>query len=296
MTGFASEQDVFSNQNYEYSFLWEIKSVNGRNLDIKTKLPNGYEEINQQIRQKTSNLIKRGNIQINLQINENIKEPQIKINNDLLNALIEKALEIRKQDFDNFKKIAPEGLLAIKGVVETNDLDFDDDAKEKFHQKLLKTFELALSNMIKSRKEEGSKIAIFLQENLNLMNDLCQKATLKAQNISSDIMIKLKKQVSELLNGLTDIPEEKIIQETAFLAIKADIKEELDRLNAHISSALNLITAEEIIGRKFDFIAQEMLREVNTICSKANDIELTRIALDLKVIIDQIKEQIQNIE
>lgn len=295
MTGFSSLQETFSNKILEISFTWEIKSVNGRSLDIKTKIPSGYEELNQQIRQKMATNIKRGNVQANLQINQVIKEPEIKINHALLSEIIQLSLKIRNQDVDNFKKIAPEGLLAISGVIENINQEISPEDKILFNDHLLLSFDNTLTNMLKSRLEEGNKIKAFLLSNINKMAELCLNAEEKAKNISSEIMEKLKKQVLELLKE-SDIKEERIIQETAFLAIKADIKEELDRLNAHIITAIDLLKNGETIGRQFDFLTQEMLRETNTICSKSNNIELTKIALDLKVIIDQIKEQIQNIE
>lgn len=296
MTGFSSLQETFFNKNMESTFLWEIKSVNGRSLDIKTRLPFNYEDVNQLIRLKISSLIKRGNVQVNLQINQTIKEPQIKINYDLLEELKKAALKIKETNSDAFGSISPEGLLAINGVVENLDQEMNEEDKKSFNNALIKAFDSALEKMILSRLNEGAQIQKVLADNLDKMLELKNQAEEIAKNLSSSIMSKLKKQVAELLENSVDISDEKIIQETAFIAIKADIKEEIDRLAAHINSAKALLEETTPIGRKFDFMAQEMHREVNTICSKSNDIELTRIALDLKVIIDQIKEQIQNIE
>ena len=189
-----------------------------------------------------------------------------------------------------------DGLLALKGVIEQVEDDLGDDGREALDGEILAGLDQALGELAAMRGDEGSKLTSVLNERLDQIGRLCGEAEKLAAVQPQAIHEKLKVQVQALLDDMPALSEERLAQETALLASKADLREELDRLNAHLEAARGLMTADGGVGRKLDFLCQEFNREANTLCSKSQDIGLTRIGLDLKATIEQFRAQVQNIE
>jgi uncharacterized protein (TIGR00255 family) len=187
-------------------------------------------------------------------------------------------------------------LLGLKGIIEISKEVISDDVQKTINLEILRGLDAALDAMVDSRNEEGAKLNLILSKQLNEMARLCEQAEQLAATQPSALKARLHKQVSELLEASVPLPEEQLAKETALLAAKADVREELDRLAAHVSSAQELLESGETVGRRLDFLCQEFNREANTLCSKSTNLELTRTGLELKALIDQFREQVQNIE
>ena len=291
MTGFGSSEGVLGIT----SWIWEVKSVNGKGLDIRCRLPQGFEKADAVARLVSGKLFNRGNLSLNLAIQEEKNQNQYKINHSLLNQLVEAATALQS-NAEGFEKPRLDGLFAVRGVVELS-ADFDNSSDNpNLKEKILKSLDAALSSLLQSRIEEGKRISIVLFGQLERINKLCEEAEKIISLQPVNIRKRLNQQIEELLGTFPSLPEERLAQESAILMIKADVREELDRLKAHVESAKILMEKGGVIGRKLDFLCQEFNREVNTLCSKASDISLSKIGLELKVVIEQYREQVQNIE
>ena len=291
MTGFGSSEGVLGIT----SWTWEVKSVNGKGLDIRCRLPQGYEKADAVASLVSGKLFSRGNLSLNLAIQEEKNQNQYKINHSLLNQLVEAATALQS-NVEGFEKPRLDGLFAVRGVVEpTAEIDNNSDNPD-LKEKILKSLDAALSSLLQSRLAEGKHISIVLFGQLERINKLCEEAEKIISLQPVNIRKRLNQQIEELLGTFPSLPEERLAQESAILMIKADVREELDRLKAHVESAKILMEKGGVIGRKLDFLCQEFNREVNTLCSKASDISLSKIGLELKVVIEQYREQVQNIE
>ena len=291
MTGFGSSEGIEGGT----SWTWEVKSVNGKGLDIRCRLPQGYEKADTVARLVSGKLFNRGNLSLNLAIQEKQNQNQYKINHSLLNQLVEAATALQS-NVEGFEKLRLDGLFAVRGVVEpTAEIDNSSDNPD-LKEKILKSLDAALFSLLQSRIEEGKRISIVLFGQLERIDKLCEEAEKILLLQPVNIRKRLNQQIEELLGTFPRLPEERLAQESAILMIKADVREELDRLKAHVDSAKILMEKGGVIGRKLDFLCQEFNREVNTLCSKASDISLSKIGLELKVVIEQYREQVQNIE
>ena len=291
MTGFGSSEGVLGIT----SWIWEVKSVNGKGLDIRCRLPQGFEKADAVARLVSGKLFNRGNLSLNLAIQEEKNQNQYKINHSLLNQLVEAATALQS-NVEGFEKPRLDGLFAVRGVVELS-ADFDNSSDNpNLKEKILKSLDAALYSLLQSRIAEGKRISIVLFGQLERINKLCAEAEKIISLQPVNIRKRLNQQIEELLGTFPSLPEERLAQESAILMIKADVREELDRLKAHVESAKILMEKGGVIGRKLDFLCQEFNREVNTLCSKASDISLSKIGLELKVVIEQYREQVQNIE
>lgn len=290
MTGFACTQGQFEN----YSWIWEIRSVNGRGLDIRMRIPPGLDSLDQFIKTSLKKSISRGSINITLQFNKDSKNSTITVNETALDKLIIIAKEASKKHDLPMPSI--DSLLSIRDIVEINDNDEDEEKVALREQKLQKSFLEAIDALKKSREEEGAATKVMLS---NIIDEI-EKLLISAEKIATEQPQQLKEKFQKKLDSLFDnaqgLDEDRLTQEIVILATKADIKEETDRLHAHIAAARNLLNEKEPVGRKFDFLTQEFNRETNTLCSKSSDITLTNIGLTLKTTIDQLREQVQNIE
>ena len=291
MTGFGSSEGIEGGT----SWTWEVKSVNGKGLDIRCRLPQGYEKADTVARLVSGKLFNRGILSLNLAIQEKQNQNQYKINHSLLNQLVEAATALQS-NVEGFEKLRLDGLFAVRGVVEpTAEIDNSSDNPD-LKEKILKSLDAALFSLLQSRIEEGKRISIVLFGQLERIDKLCEEAEKILLLQPVNIRKRLNQQIEELLGTFPRLPEERLAQESAILMIKADVREELDRLKAHVDSAKILMEKGGVIGRKLDFLCQEFNREVNTLCSKASDISLSKIGLELKVVIEQYREQVQNIE
>ena len=290
MTGFARVNGEYQNQNWT----WEAKSVNGRILDIRVKLPQGYEQIGMLARKIANKHLKRGTISLSLIIVIDKGLPNIRINRALVGELLKLYNEYPGQIASDVPRL--DNLLNISGVVETQDTVNYEQISDKEQEAILESLEAAVAELAACRQSEGRNLHIIIKNYLDKLVQLCNDAR-KLNNAKPNcIRTKLKKQISELLETHTAMDEDRIAQEVALLAVKTDIREEIDRLEAHCAAARELSSKSQPVGRRFEFLCQELNREANTFCAKSTSNELTCIGLELKAVIDQIREQVQNVE
>ncbi|MDM7946881.1 MAG: YicC/YloC family endoribonuclease [Oceanibaculum nanhaiense] len=290
MTGFARAEG----QHDGLGWAWELKSVNGRGLDIRTRAPQGFESLEPLARQKLGEALKRGNVNVSLVVERRAGEAGIRINR----AVLDQVLALQAELAGKVDAAPPrlDSLLAVRGVVEAGEEDADEEARAARDADVLAGLEQAVKALVTSRLEEGARLGAMLTGHLDRIEELTTQAKALGSVQPEALKARLRQQVLELLEASPALNEDRLAQEAALLATKADIREELDRLAAHIAAARELMQAGSQIGRRFDFLCQEFNREANTLCSKSGDTELTRIGLELKAVIDQLKEQVQNVE
>ena len=290
MTGFAEA----SGSHEGLRWRWEAKSVNGRGLDIRLRTPPGYDSLEPPARVLAAERFRRGSLQAALTVEQQDAARGLKVDTAALASAVKLASEIAAET--GLEPARIDGILALKGVIiqdEQNALDplkrADRDAA------ILKSLANALDALVRARASEGAKLQALLSAQINEVERLTEEAAGLAAAQPAALRKKLQDQISDMLAG-GSIPEDRLAQEAALLAARADIREELDRLRAHVQDARALIASGESAGRKLDFLAQEFNREANTLCSKSGDIALTRVGLALKAVIDQLREQAQNVE
>ena len=290
MTGFARTQGQFE----ETSWVWELRSVNGKGLDLRLRIPNGFEALEVKSRNLLSQYFSRGNIQISLSMTQSSSASIPYVNQDAVSALLDAARELQGKVGGNLPSAAE--LMSMRGVVELSEKQLDDDAKDKLHLEILETLEEAAKALLAMRQSEGQAIAKVLEEQVEKIAQLHRDIEANDARSPEAIKRQLKMQVDKLVENNSEFDEQRLYQEVAILAAKADLQEELDRLVVHVKAAQDLLESDGPVGRRLDFLAQEFNRECNTICSKSNSAEVTSIGLDMKLIIDQFREQLQNME
>jgi uncharacterized protein (TIGR00255 family) len=289
MTGYARATGAVAGA----SFTCEVRSVNGRGLDIRLRLAPGLDALESDIRQLIGKMISRGSLTLNLSVEREGAGGDLLINRQALATVLSAIDELSGR-----VPAAPpslDGILGLKGVLEQRDRPMAADAEEALAAAILDGASQALVDLVLARRHEGSQIAAILRDRLDEIEALVQRAEIHPARSRDVILAKLRQQVADLSTNIA-ISEERLAQEALLLATKADIREELDRLTAHIATARQLIGSGGAVGRRLDFLAQEFNREANTLCSKSNAVEVTAIGLDLKAAIDQLREQVQNIE
>ncbi len=276
------------------TWVWEVKSVNGRNLDLRLRLPQGFEALEAEVRKLVPEHLARGNVQIALVVDRSRLPLRYRVNRELLQQL----LGLTKELGSDLPAAPPrlDGLLAIKGVLEPEENGEEDAVAEARTAAMLGDLAAALGKLAGARGEEGARLGAIIADHLQAFDEVVQAAGKSAELQPEALRARLAQQVAELLEGSPGLPEERLAQEAALLATKADIREELDRLRSHLESARDLMTAGGAVGRRFDFLCQELNREANTLCSKSVDMELTRQGLEMKTLVDKLREQVQNIE
>lgn len=294
MTGYGRAEGA----DTQVGWAWEARSVNGKSLEIRCRVPTGLDRVEAQARALVGKLFKRGNVNLTLTVTRGTGALPFRINRDLLKMLMQTMAELQRDG-----AVAPpaaDGLLRIKGVVETEEQVSPDPQIEQAREAaMLQTLEAALKRLGEARLAEGAHLRGVLEQHLARIAELCQAASASAGLQPAAIRDRLQRQLADLLGTVPALNEERFAQEVAMLVQKADVREEIDRLRAHIEQAGSLLQAAERgepIGRKFDFLCQEFNREANTLCSKAAEIDLTRIGIDLKSAIEQMREQVQNVE
>ncbi|HEY4136714.1 MAG TPA: YicC/YloC family endoribonuclease [Alphaproteobacteria bacterium] len=290
MTGFARA----AGQIDEIGWQWEVKSVNGRGLDLRIRLAPGSEGLEVATRAALAEKFSRGSFSVNLTVTRAGGSGRFLLNRDLLDQLLDVMGEVKARVPD---AQAPQidGLLRVKGVLEEVEALDSDETKAKREKAMMKSLGEALVAVAAARQAEGAKLAAVLSGHVDKIATLAAQATGLAGAQPSAIRDRLQAKLKDLLGG-SGLSEERLAQEAALLAAKADVREEIDRLNAHVSQARELMAAGEPVGRRLDFLSQEFNREANTLCSKAEDLELTRVGLELKATIEQFREQVQNVE
>jgi len=291
MTGYARREGG----DDRLTWVWEIRSVNGRSLDIRCRMPPGFEALDPAARAIAQKRFARGNLQIALTVSRGKMPRLVRLNRDLLDQLIEIV-----RDLDGAGvPAAParlDGLLALPGVLEAAEEEESEAARAARQVALEADLTLALDALSAMREAEGQRLSALVSGHLDTIEEFSEAAARSATAQPEAIRERLRAQVQDLLDAVPALPEERLAQEAAVLATKADVREEIDRLHAHVAAARDLLAAGGPVGRKLDFLCQEFNRESNTLCSKASDVALTRIGLDLKAAVDQLREQIQNIE
>ena len=290
MTGFAESHGAFASLRWR----WEAKSVNGRGLDLRLRTPPGFDSIEAAARTLAGERFRRGNIQAALNFEPQEGGRGFRIDAEALAAAVRIAREIEADT-----GLAParvDGLLALRGVIVQEDaLPEDDTARAGRDAAILESLANAFDALRRARRTEGAKLAAVLTGQIAEIEKLTGEASALAASQPHLLRDKLRAQVKELLNGAA-LSEDRLAQEVALLATRADIREELDRLTAHVEEARALLKSGDAIGRKLDFLAQEFNREANTLCSKSADVNLTKVGVALKAVIDQFREQAQNVE
>ncbi|WP_232846693.1 YicC/YloC family endoribonuclease [Devosia beringensis] len=289
MTGYARATGAVQGA----SFTCEIKSVNSRGLDVRMRLPPGFDALESEIRQLISKMVSRGSITCNLAIEREGAGGHVRLNQQALDTVLAAIAELGSR-----LVAAPpslDGILALPGVLEQRDQPLTAAAEDSLGIAIMDAVSRALVDLVLARRQEGNRIAIVLLDRLAEIEALIAQAETHPARSREVIMARLRQQIADLAVDVS-LSEDRLAQEALLLATKADIREELDRLAAHLASARQLIAGGGAVGRRLDFLSQEFNREANTLCSKSNAVELTAIGLDLKAAIDQLREQVQNIE
>lgn len=289
MTGFART----SGEAEGWSWVWELKSVNGRSLELRLRLPAGLEALEPGVRSRAQAGLARGSVNAALTVTPAGGSSALSLNRDLLDQYAKAALELAETY--GLPKPGPAELLGLKGVVE-GEPALGEDARASLHAAILSSLEQALASLRAHRAVEGEKIAALLTTLLDRIAILHGEADAIARDQPRMIRERLEAQIESLLGGDKRVDPDRVAQEVVLIAVKADVREELDRLKAHVEQARGLLRADGPVGRKFDFLAQELNREATTLCNKSATVELNRVGLDLKATIDQLREQVQNIE
>jgi len=290
MTGFAGADGEAGG----YRWSWEVKSVNGRNLDIRCRTPSFLDGLEADARRCAAERFRRGAIQIGLQIDKSEQAAVLRINEPAL----EQVLDAVKRVAARIEAPPPriETILAIKGVLTVQEAEETEADMAARGAALMASLTQALDRLREARLAEGAKLAEVLRRLLDEIEDLTRRSAASAAAQPDALKAKLRAQIEELLEASPALPEERLAQEVAVLLVKSDVREEIDRLTMHVGAARELLASDEPVGRKLDFLAQELNREANTLCAKAVDADLKRIGLDLKAAIDQLREQVQNVE
>jgi len=295
MTGFARENGVFECNGKTLSYTFEIKSVNAKGLDVKMRLPQGFDDLEFDLKNLLMQYFTRGTFNMWLNFDNKTDADEITIDTELLEKLKDETAGIYLSNPDVFAKPSPAELLSIPGVISKTEQQLDETARNALYQNLSSTFEQALKKLQTSRLTEGQKLSQALNKLLDNMAQNRDQSEQIALSIEPAIKAKILEQIKTFSDGV-DITPERFEQEVLFYMMRADVKEELDRLNAHILSAREILSKGGIIGRKLDFLCQELNREANTLCSKSMDLALTKNGMELKTLIEQFREQIQNVE
>jgi uncharacterized protein (TIGR00255 family) len=290
MTGFARGHGVSG----AYTWVWEIKSVNGKGLDLRLRLPPGWDAIEVPVRTRVAEALTRGSVQANLTVERSGAQPVVHVNAAVLDAI----LATMKQIAPKIEAAPPslDGLLALKGVIEVSDSEEREDERRSAEAAVTAGFAQVIDALGEMRRHEGAALSRVLSARLGEIAALAERAERAPGRRSDAIRARLAEQVATLLAQSDRFDPDRLHQEAIMIATKADVREELDRLAAHIAQAQHLIGQGGPIGRRLDFLAQELNREANTLCAKANDVELTNIGLELKATVEQFREQVQNVE
>ncbi|MEI8153050.1 MAG: YicC/YloC family endoribonuclease [Hyphomicrobiales bacterium] len=290
MTGFARGHGVAGS----YAWAWELKSVNSKGLDLKLRLPPGWEAIEPAVRARAAEVLSRGSVFANLTVSREGAVPVARVNEAALQAVLAALKDLEGK----VEGAAPslDGILALKGVMEVSEAQENEAERAAAEAAAVAGFGAALKELAAMRRTEGQALGTILTGRLTEIGALSARAEATPGRKPEAIKARLTAQVAELLEASQRFDADRLHQEAIMLATKIDIREELDRLTAHVAQAKKLIADGGPIGRKLDFLAQELNRESNTLCSKANDLELSNIGLDLKAVVEQFREQVQNLE
>ena len=290
MTGFARSHGASG----PYTFEWELKSVNAKGFDLRMRLPPGWDELEALAKKRAGELLSRGTVYANLTVKRTGAAQVIQINEDVLSSIVRVAGELAAR----IDAVAPsiDGLLGIKGVIEVVEPESSEDEDKAAKVAVAAALEQALNDLVQMRQREGATLGQILIQRMDEIEALAKKAEAAPGRKAEAVRARLAEQVAALLETSDRFDADRLNQEALLIAAKADIREELDRIASHVSQAREMIGKGGPVGRRLDFLAQEFNREVNTCCSKSNDIELTNTGLEMKNVVEQFREQVQNLE
>lgn len=290
MTGFARSHGASGS----YAWAWELKSVNAKGLELRLRLPPGWDAVEPSLRSRAADVLARGTIHGNLTVSREGVAPVVQVNETVLTAVL-----ATLRDLSGRIEASPpslDGILALKGVVEVIDQDESEEERKAAEAAVAAGFAVALDALANMRRHEGETLGRLLGARLDEIAALAARAEAVPGRRPEAIKARLAEQVATLLATSDRFDADRLHQEAILIATKADIREELDRLSSHIGQARGLLRQGGAVGRRLDFLSQELHRESNTLCAKANDIELTNIGLELKSVVEQFREQVQNLE
>lgn len=290
MTGFARGHGVSGS----HAWAWEIKSVNGKGLDLRLRIPPGWDAIEGPVRARAAETLARGSIQATLTVDRSGAQPVVRVNSAVLDAV----LSTVRQLSGKIEAAPPslDGLLALKGVIEVSESEEREDERRSAETVVINGFAAVIAALGEMRRHEGVALGRVLAARLGEIAALAKRAEDAPGRRPEAIKARLAGQIATLLEQSERFDPDRLHQEAIMIATKADVREELDRLEAHVAQAQHLIAQGGAVGRRLDFLAQELNREANTLCAKANDVELTNIGLELKAAVEQFREQVQNVE
>lgn len=291
MTGFARADGSTDG----LSWIWESRSVNGRGLDVRLRLPPGYEALEIPARDAVAKRFARGSISLSLSIEKQQTNGAIRLNEQVLADVIKAA--DRVSTLSGATKPDAAQLLMIKGVLETSDQATEDAAVRASREKtILQSLEVALDKLGEARRAEGARLGGVIHDQISQIEQLAATVRASPSRAPEAVMTRLKDAIARLVDTTAALDDQRLHQEAVLIATRADVEEELQRLSAHVAAARDILAERGSVGRKLDFLAQEFNREANTLCSKANAVDITRLGLQLKTVIDQFREQVQNVE
>lgn len=290
MTGFGRAEGSFGG----VSWAWETRSVNGRGLDVRLRVPPGADALEPRVREAVARRFARGSINIGLQVQREAGGTEIRLNETALEQILKAAEHI--QQLAECKRPRVDGLLALKGVLEVVEPSEDEAALKARYDAMIASLDEALSELAAGRSAEGERLTAVFSGQLAEIDRLVAEVTASPSRTPAAIATRLAEQVHKLLDTGAQLDPDRLHQEAVLIATRTDVEEELQRLKAHVAATRELLGEAGPVGRKLDFLTQEFNREANTLCSKANANDVTRAGLALKSVIDQMREQVQNIE
>ncbi|WP_332303364.1 YicC/YloC family endoribonuclease [Rhizobium sp. GR12] len=290
MTGFARSEGTSG----RYRWAWELRSVNGKGLDVRLRLPTGLEALEAGLREIAGGHFSRGNVQagLTLAIAENRLEAVI--NRDALAAVL--ALKQELVGIVDDKPLSFDTLLSLRGLVDFREAEDDAQAQAARNADVLAGFAVAVEKLKDMREREGASLFAILSGQIDRIEQLAGLIESDPSRQPEQIAARLAQQIALIGEGMHGLDRDRLHAEAALIATKADLREEVDRLRAHVEASRELLADGGPVGRKLDFLAQEFNRESNTICSKSNASAVTAAGIELKVVIDQFREQVQNLE
>jgi uncharacterized protein (TIGR00255 family) len=290
MTGYARVEGRLDS----FAWVWELRSVNGKSLDLRFRLPPGYDGIEGGLKTALAEVLKRGNVSVTLTVTDDRKPVAVRLNQEVLDQIL-----TLMQDLEGRVDAAPprlDGLLSLRGVMEVTEDVLESADRESRIAAVSASFGEAVAGLAAMRQNEGDRLAGILALRLGEIETLVGEAERSAAAQPEAMRARFRQQIDTLFENSPPLPEERLAQEIALIIARADVREELDRLTAHVAGARELLAEGLGVGRRLDFLCQEFNREANTLCSKSADLGLTRIGLALKAAVEQLREQVQNIE
>lgn len=295
MTGFATAEGCHA----PFAWSWELRAVNAKGLDLRLRVPDWVEGLEPALRKRLTAALGRGSVTLNLRLTRQEGETALQVNQAVLDQMLGAMAVVEERALTLGHALAPAtavDILSLRGVLDAPDAARDPDQTGALRRAVLADFEPVLDAFLATRKTEGKGLAEVLTRDLNEMEARVQAAQAAAEARRPQAETALRTALSRIVEVTEAVSEDRLAQELALLAVKSDVTEEIDRLTTHIAAARDLLQTQGPVGRRFDFLMQEFNREANTLCSKSGDSALTAIGLDMKTLIDQLREQVQNVE